>query len=534
MRSDEPNPMKIRHWQAFLFLLAFLSTGCARKNFYAETPVVNPEVYEQLQTAPGPVDSVIVKAGKQYKRGLLHRIFWGTHHRPLWNAPVKVPVLNMDTLKIEELGGGQQTTSMDLMSTDSSTYALRSLDKDPKEVLPEGWRKTFVLNVLRDQISAINPYAALVLPPMAAAAEIPHSTPKLVYVKPNDADFGEHADLMSDKVYLIEEKYNDKRMVHLMPGNAVDIVGTGNVLSNRFEEDDHFIDQLAFAKARLFDVLVHDWDRHEGQWEWAEYEENGNHYYRPIPKDRDNAFYRFQDGIIPWLFSRNWGIRKFESFDDEFNDVKALTVNSEFIDNRALSEVTKAQYDSLALVLQNSITDEVIEQAVRQYPDSVYGLIGETTKRKLINRRNSLREAAAEFYRIMAAEVLVVGTDQEDLFEVKRLNDKETEVTVRRESDSKIVYHRIINNADTKQIMLHGLAEDDVFEVSGEVSEGIKVVIVGGRGEDEIKDTSRVRGWGKKTWVYDTKRGTELEAGPETKDKRTKDVRVHAFDREGF
>lgn len=512
--------------------------GCARKNFYATTPVVDKDVYQRLKNKPESVDSVTVKAGAHYKRGFLHRLFWGTHHRPLWNASVTVPVFDLDSakggLEIEEMGGGFQTTSVDLVGPNDFTYALRSVDKDPKEVLPPMWRKTFVLNVLRDQISAINPYAALVVPPMAEAAKIPHSTPKLVYVRPNDEDFGEHKERVSDKLYMIEEKYNDERTVHDLPGDAVDIDGSGSMLDDRFGQDDHFIDQVAFAKARLFDVLIGDWDRHEGQWEWAEYEQNGNNYYRPIPKDRDNAFYRFQDGIIPWIFSRNWAIRKFESFDEDLNDVEALTVNSQFIDKRALSEVTRAQFDSLAVELQQSITDEAIAKGVQQYPEAVYKLVGEETQRKLISRRNQLREAAAKFYEVLAEEVLVVGTDEEDSFEVKRLNDEETEVTVRRESDKMVTYHRVFKRSETELITLHGLAEDDVFEVSGKVDKGIKVKIYGGRGEDEIKDTSKVSGWCKKTWVYDTKRGTELEAGPETKDKRTHDVRVHAFDREGF
>ena len=97
-----------------------------------------------------------------------------------------------------------------------------------------------------------------------------------------------------------------------------------------------------------------------------------------------------------------------------------------------------------------------------------------------------------------------------------------------------VTYHRVFYRDETELISLYGLAGDDEFKVSGEVKEGIKVKIVGGRGEDEIKDSSKVSSGGKKTWVYDTKRGTELEAGPETKDKRTSDVRVHAFDREGF
>lgn len=530
--------MNIYIRQVILALLIIASAGCARKNFYAETPVVDPEVYQRLKQSPETVDSVTVKAGAHYKRGFLHRAIWGQHYRHLWNAPVKVPVLDMDTtwggLKVEKVGGGFQTTSFTLVGPNDHTYALRSVDKEPSEVLPKIWRKTFVANIIRDQISAANPYAALVLAPLAEAADIPHATPQLVYVHPNDTSFGEYTERASDRLYMLEEKYNDERMVGKVPGDAKDIVGSGKMLNERFEEDNHFINQLAFAKARLFDLLIHDWDRHEGQWEWAEYKQNDNHYYRPIPKDRDNAFFRFQDGIIPWIFSRNWAVRKFESFDKDFEDVYALTINSDFIDNRALSEVTREQFDSLAVELQQQITDDVIEQAVRQFPDSAYEMEGKRTREKLISRRNQMREAAAKFYGILAEEVLVVGTDEEDEFEVKRLNDEETEVTVRRKSDDMVTYHRIFKRSETKLITLHGLAEDDEFNISGKVRRGIKVKVVGGRGEDEIKDTSEVGGWGKKTWVYDTERGTELEAGPETKDKRTSDVRVHAFDREGF
>lgn len=521
-----------------LLVLLIATSGCARKNFFANTPVTDPAVYKQLQEAPSTIDSVTVQAGKHYNRGFLHRLLWGSHYRKVWNAPVTVPVFDMSQtkgpLKVEKLGGGFQTTSLTLADSSGFTYALRSLDKDPVSVVPKGWRKTFVANVLRDQTSAINPYAALVVPPLAEAAGIPHSKPKLVYVKPNDKSFGEHTELFSDKLMMIEEKYNDDRTLTPMLGNAVDIVGSGKVLKNRFGDDDHSIDQLAFAKARLLDLLINDWDRHEGQWEWAKYEEGEENIYRPIPKDRDNAFFLFQNGFFPWLFSQNWAIRKFESFDEDFNDVKALTVNSEFIDQRALSQVTRQQFDSLARQLQTEITDAVIEEAVRQLPPAVYEIEGAATARKLKSRRDQLPKAAEEFYKILAKEVLVIGNDKEDRFVVKRLSDRETEVTVYRKSDDKVTFHRVFYTPETEQINLIGLAEDDEFEISGKVSKGILIVIVGGRGEDEIKDTSKVKGWKKKTWVYDTTTGTELKGGSETKDRTRNDVRIHAFDREGY
>ncbi|MBB6611022.1 hypothetical protein H7F15_08240 [Pontibacter sp. Tf4] len=530
--------MKPIYLQALLALIFISTTGCARKNFYAKTPLVNPAVYKKLEQDPNAVDSVTVQAGKHYKRGFLHRLFWGTHYRNAWNAEVTLPVLHLNEvkggLKFEKLGGGFQTTSMTLSDSTGFTYALRSIDKDPVSVVPGVWRKTFVANILRDQTSAINPYGALIVPPLAEAAGIPHSMPKLYYVAPNDTTFGEHSERFSDNIFMLEEKYDGKEAITPALGDAVDIVSSKKMLNKLFEEDDHFIDQPTFAKARLLDILMNDWDRHEGQWEWAEYKKGDNTIYRPIPKDRDNVFYRFQDGIIPWIFSRNWAIRKFESFDEDINDVYALAMNSEFLDERALAQVTRAQFDSVAVLLQKKITDEVIQKAVSQLPPSVYALEGEDTAKKLRSRRDQLREAAAEFYEILAKEPLVIGTDEEDEFKVKRLNDNETEVIVKRKSDDAIIYRRTFFTNETKEIRLYGLAEDDEFKVEGEVNKGIKVVIVGGRGEDEIKDTSKVKHGSKKTWVYDTARGTEIEAGPETKDKTTKDIRVHAFDREGF
>ncbi|GHA61748.1 hypothetical protein [Pontibacter akesuensis] len=518
----------------FLLLLPF---GCAKKNFYADTPVADPEAYRQLRGGAGGVDSVTVQAGSHYGRGLLHRTLWGARNRKAWTTPVRVPVLDLDTakggLEVEKIGGGMQTINAAMEGGDGMTYSLRTVDKRSEKVLPLPFRKTFVANLVRDQASALNPYGALVVAPLAEAAGLPHATPRLVYVLPEEEALGEHAQRLSDQLYMLEEKYNDKRALVGDLERAHDIAGPNKMLNHRYGKDDHFIDQKAFARARLLDLLIGDWDRHVGQWEWAEYKENGEHLYRPIPKDRDNAFYRFGDGLFSWLFSRRWAFRKFESFTADYRDVKALMVNSAFIDARAMPELTRAQFDSIAHVLQQQITDEVIERAVLRLPEPVYRQQGEEMVRKLKSRRDKLDEAAREFYKILSKEVLVVGTDREDIFEVRRLQGGETEVTVRRDSDGEVRYHRVFYPGETKEIVLHGLAENDVFRVSGEADKGIKVKIVGGRGQDEVYDSSKVKGWGRKTWVYDTPRGTRIEAGPETKDKTSKKPEVNFFDREG-
>lgn len=474
------------------WLILILAFGCAKNKFYTDTPVSDPVAYQKLLENPGTVDSITVRAGAHYTRGPLYRLLWGNRHRDAWEAPVTVPVLHFDKekggLTVEKLGGGMQTINVTLQAGNGLVYSLRSVDKRPDITLPAILRKTFVADLMRDQTSALNPYAALVVAPLAKAAAIHSPTPELMYVKPNEEYLGEHKKLLSDKLYMLEEKFNDKRSLVGSLAGASDIVNTDKMLDNRYTSDNHKIDQLTFAKIRLFDLLIGDRDRHEEQWEWAVYKSENTHTYVPIPKDRDNAFFRFDDGLLSWLISRKWANRKYKTFSKNYEDVKALMIKSEFIDSRVLTELTAQQFDSLARVLQNELTDNVIRQAVHHLPDTIYQLQATYLTQNLRSRRDNLPEAARIFYKELSREVLVIGTDQTEHFEVERLHNNATEITVRSRSDNKITYHRVFKRSETDEIILYGLHGEDVFELKGKVRKGIKVTLHPGQGKYKIVD----------------------------------------------
>jgi hypothetical protein len=52
----------------------------------------------------------------------------------------------------------------------------------------------------------------------------------------------------------------------------------------------YIVDENEYIKARLFDMLIGDWDRHYDQWRWAEYKKKAIVIYKPIPRDRDRFF----------------------------------------------------------------------------------------------------------------------------------------------------------------------------------------------------------------------------------------------------
>ncbi|WMJ74730.1 hypothetical protein RCC89_16370 [Cytophagaceae bacterium ABcell3] len=482
-------------------------------------------------------DSITVAAGPHYKRGGLHNLFFGKHYRPLWAEPVKMPVFDIgemgDSLYAVKRGGGQQTMNIRLKDKNKRQYVLRSVDKDQVYVVPENYRLGLVKFFLRDQASAMNPYAALVVPPLADAAGILHANPKLFYV-PYDERFGEFADLVANRVMMFEEFPNKHWAGTSFFGNADKLVKTTKFLKRRYKKQDVVVDEKAFARARLFDVWIGDWDRHRNQWRWAEYRQDDKRIYKPIPRDRDIVFYRFNDGLLTYIASRWFIMPKLHSFEHHYGSIKNMMINSKYTDNLLLSSLVKEDWIEIAKDLQENLTDEAIEHAIKQWPPEVFKHEGEATIEKLKNRREFLVEAAEEFYIQLNKEVTLIGTDKEERFYVNRIDHKHTEVIITNADSSEVFFHRTFDNKITKTICLHGLEGDDYFLVTGEASRSPFVNIYGGKGEDTIIDRSNVKGLRRHTTVYDTREGNHVEFGRETKDRRSNDPSILDIDREGW
>ncbi|MDF7811438.1 hypothetical protein [Hymenobacter sp. YC55] len=520
-------------------LLLLLTAGCARQKFFQPDARLDPT------PLAGTADSARVTAGRHYQRGPIGRMLLGPHHRPAWTEPVTLPVLKLASivpggLKPGKIGGGFQTTSMTVLTPAGQGYALRTIDKNPYRTLPKVLRHSFVLNLVRDATSAGHPYGAFVVPPLAEAAGIPHTNPRPFYVRADENGLGSASELYQGRVVMLEEKLEgEANIAGRLPG-ATALEETADMLAERYRTGQHTIDEATFLRARLLDIWLGDWDRHEGQWSWAAYTQpRGGTRWTPVPQDRDQVFFRFDDGLIPWLASKV--VRKFRTFGAHYESIEGYTRNAGYLDEQVLTRLPHPAYAATALDLQKRLTDAVIEQAVRQgLPREVYQDEGARMIADLRSRRDALPKVAEEFYRLRARHVLVAGTDEDERFVVDRLNDTTTVVSVYRQfKDSSksrpdsLLYRRRFNPTETHSINLHGLQGKDVFEVRGKVRRSPFVNIYGGPHEDEVLDHSRVAGLRRKTRFYDTARNNTFEPAPELKDKTTHGVTSHAFDRDG-
>ena len=346
-------------------------------------------------------DSITIVPGPWYNRGKTHYLFFGEKYRDLWSTPVKTKVLKLNEinggLKLASIGGGQQTIGVDLEDKEGREWALRSVNKDQSKALPKLMRATVFRFMFRDQAAALNPYGALVVPVLAEAVDILHTNPRLVFV-PYNAKDSTFNDRMAGRVAILEEDADGSWEGAEIFGNPEKIEDTEDMLE-LVKEKGYPIDTLLYARSRLFDLLISDWDRHTGQWNWALVDEGGSKVFKPLPRDRDMAFYRFDEGLFSKiaLLINN----KFQTFHPDYKNIKGLTKQSIKMDRSILRSVDLPQMLRIANDMQQELTDEVIHKAFKQYPPEIYEKVGKEHEQILKARRDKLPQAAQEFWEIV-------------------------------------------------------------------------------------------------------------------------------------
>jgi hypothetical protein len=467
------------------------------------------------QSAAGPgsgsPDSAVVTPGAHYRAGGLHVLLLGRHYRDLWVTPIKVEILDLNRfaggLRPTERGGGMQTRSLRFKGADGHEYQFRSVDKDPSPLLPEELRHTVAQRVFQDQISAGHPAAPLVVGPILDAAGVLHSEPRLVLL-PDDPALGEFRAEFGHMLGTIEERQAGGRDGEPGFAGATKIVNTDELFERLEKHQDEAVDARAFLTARLVDLFLGDWDRHQGQWRWARLGDSAR-AWTPIPRDRDQAFARF-DGLL--LSLARLSVPQLVEFSSTYPSMVGLTWNARVIDRRLLAGLEWPVWDSVTSNLQGRLTDAVIDSAVQRLPVEFRAKNQEWLARALRSRRNKLPEAARHFYRVLAAEADVYGSDQPERVVAERDTGGVLDLAIYPAGavSATPLLRRRFDRADTKEIRLYLHGGDDVVLVRGNAGGGPLLRVIGGGGDDQVIDSSRAG----RLRFYDV-RGTNAVGGTE-------------------
>jgi hypothetical protein len=553
-----PTPYLRRHGRDLLFgraeggfaRLDYLEDGDVWLSFWSSsggTPLYREKIaaglVQQTVAVPNPggysADSLVTRrASDLYGAGRFKRRLLGGNYRSEWEQPVTLPVFDISRAKggltILKRGGGMQTKSLRLQARDGRQYVLRSVDKNTQAVIPRSLRGTLADDLIQDQISASHPYGALAVPDLARAAEVYAARPELVYV-PDDPRLGKYQALFANSVAMLEERPEETAGDN--PEQQAKVYSTTKMLTRLQADPDHRVDQQQVLRARLFDILIGDWDRHDDQWRWLEKKDGPGSVYYPLPRDRDQAFFVNQ-GLLPNLASRKWILPKFQGFDGRIRDVAGFNFNARYFDRSFLNGLSLPDWLAMADTLRVRMTDEVMQAALENLPGGVRQPSGADILQKLKARRDHLKVDARQYYLFLARAVDVTGSDKDEFFRVRRLDGERTEVEVykldKERQPAGLTYRRVFRTDETAEIRLYGLGGADLFIVEGTAPASVKVRIIGGKGNDTVTDLSSVAGAARKTWVYDTRTGNTLSLNGESKDRTSFRRDVNAYDRKTF
>lgn len=467
-----------------------------------------------------PDSTVLVAAGPQYERGAVYRFFWGTHYRALWALPVTVPVFNLRTavpggLTPVREGGSFQTKNLRLVDRNGTQYVLRSVDKDATRALPESLRNGPVGRLMKDQTSVIHPYGAYIVPPLAQAAGIYYTNPRLVYVA-DDPALGEFRESFGNALYLFEERpEGDQRTVGSF-GFSRQVVSSRQAFTNLVASAQYQVDARQYLRSRLFDMWLGDWSRREDQWRWASFPAaSGSTVYRAIPRDRDHAFFKFDDGLLTHIIG--WVKPNYQSFHEKIrlSDVEGLNRAARPMDKSLLPYLTRQDFQQIADSLRGSLSDAVIARALAVWPPEVQQLAADEFARKLRSRREQLPAVAARFYALLNQDVELPGTDEAERFVLEAVALRKVRVQVYRltPQGADLLRERTFSSPETRSIKLFGLGGNDAFELRGNLDPHFKIGIYDGAGQDLLEATPTPTHSRNRLTIYDSGDGNTLRVG---------------------
>ncbi|WP_116790418.1 metallophosphoesterase [Flavobacterium psychrotrophum] len=477
---------------------------------------------------------------KETTHGGFYKFLFGNHYRKYYDMPIHTKMVVIDTLygglNVGREGGGHQSNSLRLIDKKGREYVMRAVKKSasrflqstafPTKYIGDDYDGTFAESFLLDFYTSSHPFTPLIIDDLEEAVGIYHTNPELYYI-PKQNGLKRHNELHGDALYIVEERPTDEFSKLDSFGNPDGIDGTDDVHAKLAKSKKNVIDERAYIRVRLFDLMVGDWDRHADQWRWSKFKTADSTYYRPIPRDRDQAFPKYGGALLSVLMQMP-PLRYMKPYKGDIGNVKWQAKQGYTQDVAFITKSGENVWLEEAAYLKEHLTDAVIDESFAKLPPEVRDGDMETIKKNLKSRRDKLAKYALDYRKVLLKTVVLTGTDKKERFVITRGDKGATKVeiySIKKDGDS-LAFTQLYNRKQTRELWIYGLDDDDIFEVKGKPEHPIKLRLIGGQNNDTyaVED-------GRKVNIYDfkTKKNT-YETDSKTSLKLTDDYETNSYD----
>ena len=270
--------------------------------------------------------------------------------------------------------------------------------------------------MIRDFYTAAHPYGAFAVPRLAGAIKLSHTHPKLFYV-PKQPVLGDFNSTHGDRLYMIVEKPDESFDNAHMFGYNEDVESTDDLFEKIREDEQYTVDEELYIRARIFDMLLGDWDRHEDQWRWAEIKIDDDHStFEAIPRDRDQVFARFDGKLLEFMNSAIGSTKQFGNYGPDIEYIKQFSQSAIRLDRAVLQRTSLEDWEKQVRYIQENITPEVVEKAFNEMPEEVKDKQWLQTQEDLLSRKRNLNDIVQRYFEHFLEFQTLKGTDKDDRF----------------------------------------------------------------------------------------------------------------------
>lgn len=494
----------------------FYSTKDNHQQKIASIKVTDPEIFDENsisddQFAENFTGSLYTE--RQVKRSGFYRFLFGKKYRTYYGKEITVSTANLSTLKggltpVRE-GGGFQSNSLRMVNGEGQMFTMRQMSKSATRFLTkvDGLNRstfgsefddTYVQGLVQDFFTSNHPFTPFIVGKMADKIGVFHTNPELYYV-PKQRALGKYNEAYGDRLYMIEEQISEDPKTLAYFENADKFEDTNDVIENLKEPKKYAVDEKAWIRARLFDMAIGDWDRHHDQWKWAAYKKDGKTLYRPVPKDRDQAFAKYE-GILLKLIMTLPAMLHMKSYEEDIKNIKWASKSAYPLDLIFAKNTNQSDWKNEAEFIQNHLTPQDVEAAFAALPKEFQDENSKVIQHKLNTRISNLQNIAQRYHAALQERILVTGTDTRDFFSIEKLENaiKISAYDVKKSGEKELFFEKIYDDRETKEIWIYGLNGEDTYEITGNSSPKILVRMIGGYDNDVYSGQN-----GKKTKIYD-------------------------------
>ena len=253
--------------------------------------------------------------------------------------------------------------------------------------------------------------------------------------------------------------------------DADEVENTEEVLEKFAKDTKYRMDQKELLKARLFDMMINDFDRHEDNWNWAKFEKDSITLYKAFQKT-GTRHYQEVDGLLMHFIAMPWAMRPLENMTKRVKDVLGENFAARNLDRQFLNELTKEDWQQTISSIQSSLTDDAIKEAVDIVPPEVNKYSGDFLKKRLIQRKDNLSQYGMKYYRKLNKYVTVTGSAKKNILILVFWKMQCLSLDMNEKNDT--FYHRVFYPGQTKEVNIYGLESKDDFTISGNAKNKFK------------------------------------------------------------